>query len=121
MHNLRIRDILAQQIAAVERSYTAQTGGAAVCQLHKDGRVTGGLKYDEGRLTVLQTARRMLPSADDDQAYATYRAAIESELQNWQAELRAQQAKEQPALPWVAYRQGGVDALTALRELLERE
>lgn len=51
---------LEQKIIDVERAYQTQAGGASFCQLQKDGRVTGGAKYEEGRLVALHTARRLL-------------------------------------------------------------
>lgn len=118
METQQIRPILEQQITDVERSYAAQTGGVAMCQLQKDGRITGGVKYDEGRLIALHTARRLLPPNNDDQALTNYRAAIESELATWHTELQTQQRKESPSIAWVAYQQGGVDALTSLLDAL---
>jgi hypothetical protein len=32
----------------------------------------------------------------------------------WRADLQVQQTREQPSLPWLAYTQGGVDALGQL-------
>lgn len=104
--------ILERQLAAAEQAVMASTGGAAWCQLQRDGRVTGGVKYDEGRLAALMAARRRLRSADP----ATWAQVLAEELAQWQQALAEVQAQPKPAMPWLAYRQGGVDALTALQE-----
>lgn len=97
------------QISTVEKSYLAQTGGEAVCQLHKDGRVTGGLKYDEGQLVALRAVRRALLDANDLNAFAAEMTAMQSA---WRAELDNHQQRKRP-LPWLAYSQGGLDAIAA--------
>lgn len=94
-------------IAAAERALLAATGGENVCRLDKAGRATGGVKYHEGSLVALRAARRLLQSADA----ATCEAALLQLHDQWRAELRAQQARAQPSPSWLAYTQGGVDAL----------
>lgn len=106
-------------IAAAERSLTAQTGGVNVCRLQQDGRVTGGVKYDEGRLVALSAARRKLRAAGKVTEPAAYRAELVRELETWRDALRDQQARERPAMPWLAYRQGGVDALDEVLGLFD--
>ncbi len=47
----------------VEDSMKRHMGDSTVCEIHKSGRVSGGLKYDEGRLVVYGTLLRMLRTA----------------------------------------------------------
>lgn len=93
------------------------TGGAGMCQIHKEGRVTGGLKYHEGRLVVLgeiiRQFKRMSPFDAGEAAMI-----LKNEGEKWQAQLARHQFKEQPAISWVAYSQGGVDAVTEIEALL---
>jgi len=108
------------KIAEVERSYQAQAGKASFCQLQKDGRVTGGVKYDEGWLVALFAARRALKDRLSLREDAC-QAAIAVELADWREALTAQQVKEPPPIPWIAYRQGGVDALAWVSEILSNQ
>jgi hypothetical protein len=105
--NEELARLLDQRIAAAERSLTDQTGGTNVCRLQQDGRVTGGMKYDEGRLVALSALRRRLREAGGGDP----RPIVAQDLTTWQEALRAQQARERPAIQWIAYNQGGVDAL----------
>ncbi|NCC36874.1 MAG: hypothetical protein EOM24_33410, partial [Chloroflexia bacterium] len=102
------RTQLETAIQVAEQRLVRATGGANVCQLQRDGRVTGGVKYDEGWLVALVTLRRSLRTeAEDAQVVA-------EQLATWQAALAEQQQRTPPSLPWLAYRQGGVDALAQL-------
>lgn len=97
-------------IAAVQASLARQMGDATACQLHKDGRVTGGLKYDEGRLVALSNLRRSLRR----QTFPTQtalEAVLAEERTEWQELLARHQGAVKPSLPWVAYAQGGLDAV----------
>ncbi|MFQ3662568.1 MAG: hypothetical protein SNJ69_09280 [Chloroflexaceae bacterium] len=114
--NEELARLIEQRIAAAERSLTDQTGGTNVCRLQQDGRVTGGMKYDEGRLVALSTHRRRLQEA----AGADARELVEQDLARWEEALRAQQARERPAIQWVAYNQGGVDALEEVLHAIAR-
>jgi hypothetical protein len=100
-------------IATVQASLARQMGDATACQLHKDGRVTGGLKYDEGRLVALSNLRRTL-RRQEGATPAGLDAALAAERAEWQELLARHQAAAKPSLPWVAYAQGGLDALDAL-------
>jgi hypothetical protein len=94
------------------------TGGASMCQIHKDGRVTGGLKYQEGRLVVLGAIIRQvkeLPPAIPPDSLA---AILTAEAAHWEADLARYRAAERPAIPWVAYSQGGVDTIGEIRRAL---
>lgn len=105
-----ILSALEGQIVAAERALLAATGGQNVCRLDREGRATGGVKYDEGRLVALRAARRLLRSVEPAQAATSLRRLHAQ----WRADLQAHQRHERPALPWLAYTQGGVDALEQL-------
>jgi hypothetical protein len=104
---------------ATERSLMAQTGGVNACQLQKAGQITGDVKYDEGRLVVLSMARRQLRAINDAAALADYGARLAHELELWREALRVQQERPTPSLAWIAYRQGGIDALTEVLALAQ--
>ncbi|MEI7772542.1 MAG: hypothetical protein WCI67_21310 [Chloroflexales bacterium] len=106
-----LRDALDALMTAAEQAYRGQTGGINVCQLQKDGRVTGGMKYVEGQLVTLTLLRRRLAGADGGNTRSAFGAAITDDLAVWRAALQAQQRRTPPSVPWVAYCQGGVDAL----------
>lgn len=117
--NVELYGWLAQRIAAAERSLTDQTGGTNVCRLQQDGRVTGGMKYDEGRLVALNTIRRRLVAEEEEGSATNQRATVVNDLTEWREALRVQQVRERPAIQWVAYRQGGVDALEELIAVID--
>jgi len=94
-----------------ESAMLEHAGDTSVCQIHKDGQVTGGLKYQEGRLVAVSDAMRQIKA----QQQADVDAIVLAQLEKWQAQLTRHQTQAQPALSWVAYAQGGVDALEAIR------
>jgi hypothetical protein len=108
-----LREAVAALLRTAESAYMEEAGGEAVCKLHKDGRVSGGLKYEEGRVVALRDLQRALRMLEDDAAADQIQALLAAELVRWQADLDHQLAQNRP-LPWVAYAQGGVDALQAL-------
>lgn len=110
-------ELIDQQIARVERAYKVHSGSQPVCQLHKDGRVTGGLKYDEGRLVALMDLRRSMRQVEGA-GDGDVMAVIEAELDRWRRDLHTYRSAPRPSLPWIAYNQGSVDALEAIRNLL---
>lgn len=79
-------------------------GGAAVCTFTRAGRPVPGIKYAEGRWAALREVhrRRSTPSR-----------AVRETLAAWQEQLDAVVARDAGA-DWIAYRTGGVDALTDL-------
>lgn len=99
-------DMLEALQKEIEDSLRIHIGNQTMCELHKDGRVSGGLKYDEGRLVVVRAAMRKLRSGDDP--------ALEDELTKWQHQLDRYQNQEPRSMPWIAYSQGGVDTLKHL-------
>lgn len=116
-------DALLARIDAMRRECESamrdHMGGGTYCQIHKDGHVTGGLKYEEGRLVAFGNVRRQVkhlsPDANMTQAVSDIIAA---EAATWAAELERHRAKERPAMTWIAYSQGGVDATGQLRRAL---
>lgn len=94
-------------------------GGGTMCQVHKDGRVSGGLKYEEGRLVAFGNVRRALkrlsPTADESPALAEI---LTSEAAAWQAQLTRHQSAAKPAMMWLAYSQGGADAVAQMQREL---
>ena len=108
----RLLTWLDQEIARAEQDFARHAGNQSACQLHKDGRVTGGMKYDEGRLVALTTLRRIV-SKQDTWAPAQLAEALQSEQNRWQRALQTYQSAEHPSIAWVAYQQGGVDAVAA--------
>jgi hypothetical protein len=110
MHTPLFPEQLDAAIQVAEQRFAQSTGGENVCNLARDGRVTGGVKYDEGRLVALVTLRRRLRSEAD-----AAQALLADELAVWSRALAEQQQRTPPAIPWLAYRQGGVDALEQLR------
>jgi hypothetical protein len=109
-------EYIRQKMAEVEASYRRQSAGSSFCQIQKDGRVSGGLKYEEGRLVALQWVLRTLQKQGD----AGF-SVIAAERDYWLKALADVQAKSPPPILWVAYRQGGVDALTWVVELIQAE
>lgn len=107
----RLIERIQQKIAEVESSYQQRSGGASMCQVQRDGRVTGGLKYEEGRMVALHFARRALQQRGE-----TGFSDIEEEGQTWEKALADLQAKTPSSMLWLAYRQGGVDAFHWIRE-----
>lgn len=95
-------------------------GAGTMCQLHKDGRVSGGLKYEEGRLVAFGNVRRALRRLPADAGLPDALAAIlHAEAAEWHALLERHQSADRPAMTWLAYSQGGVDAVARMqRELL---
>jgi len=104
---------LDQKIRSAEQEYSLHTGTQGVCQLHKDGRVTGGLKYDEGRLVALTAARRIARKVQDTGDNALIGALL-AERDRWRQTLITYQSADRPSILWIAYNQGGVDALDEL-------
>jgi hypothetical protein len=104
---------LDDQIEASAESMRSELGGATACRVHKDGRVTGGMKYQEGRMAAFAEARRLGASGSDDlsDALATFE-------RRWLDELEHRASAEQPSRPWVAYATGGAEAARAAGRVL---
>jgi hypothetical protein len=94
--------------------YQEESGGMGLCQLQKDGRITGGLKYCEGQMAALYGAKKILMNpAPASEAIRLFIGALRDE---WRRELANHQQKARPSMQWTAYWQGGVDALEAILE-----
>lgn len=96
------------EAAALETSL----GGESACTLHRDGRVTGGMKHREGRLVSLREAARAVESSADPFA------ALGAHLQRWQDEYRR---REGASLPWRAYATGGLEAAEEALSIWEQQ
>ena len=103
---------LDSEIEATAHAITTETGGSSVCRVHKDGRVTGGLKYHEGRLVALNEVRRLAHRAHD------LPTALDDLEDHWTAELDVRRTAEHASPPWVAYATGGVEAIELATEVL---
>jgi hypothetical protein len=84
------------------------SGGASACSFTKAGISVPSLKYAEGRWAAL----RELKSQGAD------RRAAERLGAQWREQLVALEARE-ASRDWLAYRSGGVDALTEFAERAE--
>lgn len=87
--------------------------------IEKDGRVSGGLKYQEGRLVVVgDVIRAVKKLRDDDTLTDSVRALLDQAAANWSAQLERYQTTNPGAMTWIAYSQGGVDAVAEVRRAL---
>ena len=116
-----ILSVLEHNIAAVEQSLSGSTGERSLCQLHKDGKITGGMKYDEGRYAALRKIRRIVKSNKAVEITPETSKRLRQEAEEWQRMLQAYQYKPERPMPWIAYAQGGLDAITELQRLLKRK
>lgn len=92
-------EYLSAQIEQARRHFEAQLGEASVCAVTKEGRITGGIKYAEGRLIALRNLERRLRAGEP------LEAAVAAEVAYWQALY-----EQRTAIAWRAYAQGGRDA-----------
>ena len=106
---------LQSAITEAELALQAAAGSQSVCELHKSGRVTGGVKYQEGRLVALHALRRALRVLARDEGQAAG-PVLQAELARWQDLLHDHQSAALPSMPWIAYAQGGVDVCSAILE-----
>jgi hypothetical protein len=107
-----VPDAIESLIADAEGAYTAALGGEAACTIHRDGRVTGGMTYHEGRLVALREISRLLERSGP----ATWHDEIAGVRDRWTADLETRQASRVNTPPWIAYATGGHDAaVEALR------
>lgn len=99
------------QIETAARAMIGQVGDDSACTVHKDGRVTGGLKYHEGRLNAFAELRRL---AQDGRLDAATMAEVE---RRWSGELSRR--SDEPSSPlWISYATGGVEAVEEARVAL---
>ena len=91
-------------ITAIGASMAAQMNNQSLCQIQKDGRITGGLKYDEGRLETLQTVRRLIAEHLEQSP-----ELIHAEVMRREAQLEKFQQQSRPSIQWLAYWSGAVE------------
>lgn len=103
---------LEREMAAAAAAMEGELGADSMCTVHKDGRVTGGLKYQEGRLSAFAEARRLARARSDIEA------ALAAQLEKWSDELERRRTASPPSMAWVAYATGGVEASREAREKL---
>lgn len=102
---------LEAQIEIEATAMTGELGPDSVCTVHKDGRVTGGLKYHEGRMSALAELRRLWRTGEPDDA------ALAEVERRWEEEFTRR--SNGPSSPlWVSYATGGVDAVREARSAL---
>ena len=99
---------LALLLADAEAGLAAAAGGAAVCVFTKAGTPVPGIKYHEGRRAALKEVARL--SGRTSRATADTATDVRA---SWAEDL--ERLTQRGAGPdWIAYRQGGLDALTDL-------
>ena len=95
-------------LADTERDLVAAVGSSSLCAIGKSGARLDGVKYLEGRSAALREFRRHLGDTSGPEAHHEVE-------QRWRDHLRL--ALDRNMGPdWVAYRTGGVDALSDLAE-----
>ena len=107
------------RITEIEQSLSVKTSGRAICRLQKDGIATHGIKYDEGRYAALRKCRRLLSSDPEAEMSPAILAQLQREAEEWQRMLQIYQHKPEKPIQWIAYTQGGVDAMMEVQTLLE--
>jgi hypothetical protein len=98
----------AQMLTDAERDLVAAVGNSSLCAIGRSGDRLDGVKYLEGRTTALREFRRQLGDTSGAEAHREVE-------QRWQDHLRLALNRNMGP-DWVAYRTGGVDALTDLAE-----
>jgi hypothetical protein len=96
--------LLAEAAADLDRA----SRGVPVCVASKAGRSTPGTKYHEGRWAALNEVARRSRRTHEDVALA---ASIVR--RSWSDEL-ARARQREAGRDWIAYREGGSDALDGL-------
>ncbi|MGK0721547.1 hypothetical protein [Leucobacter sp. W1478] len=97
--------ILSEMLQQAGTLMNQASGGASACSLTKAGISVPSLKYAEGRWAALKE----LKSQGADRKAAEHLGA------QWHEHLAALEARE-ASRDWLAYRSGGVDALTEFAE-----
>ena len=99
---------LADLLHQAEADLDAAAGGAAVCVFTKAGTAVPGIKYHEGRRAALkEVARRCRRTSERPSAAA-------GEVRADWAEHLERLTERGAGADWIAYRQGGLDALADL-------
>jgi len=106
MHRSSLLKALEDRVEATADRISRDLGDDTACTVHRDGRVTGGLKYLEGRLIAYRDLRNALV-ADPERATAE---VLGEHTARWRAELDRHAGRG--ATQWAAYATGGLDAVT---------
>ena len=104
MTNQQLLTKMDDHITAIGASMATQMNNQSLCQIQKDGRITGGLKYDEGRLETLQTFRRLIAEHLEQSPELIY-----AEVMRREAQLQKFQQQSRPSIQWLAYWSGAVE------------
>jgi hypothetical protein len=104
-------DALAALIAEAAELLQTRSGGQAVCALTKAGESVPAVKYAEGRWAALREVQRAY-RPDTELAHVSATVAA-----TWVTQRELVVARSAGS-DWIAYRSGGVDALTELIEQL---
>jgi len=88
-------------IEAAAADLDAASGGGALCAISRSGRPAPAVKYHEGRWAALTEFRRVRREGAE---------AADEVGGRWQADLD-RLTRQQADANWIAYAQGGVDAL----------
>ena len=95
-------------LEAAKAGLDEAAGGGAVCAFTKAGTPVPGIKYHEGRWAALNEVARRYRRDPKDPATAAHEIS-----DAWSADL--ERLTQRDAGPdWIAYRQGGLDALADL-------
>ena len=104
-------DDIEARLSKVMAELTSVAAGSSLCMISRSTGPVDGAKYLEGRmaaLSELKRAARRRPGA----GLADVASPI---VRQWRSDLELQQERG-ARVGWVAYRAGGVDALTELLE-----
>ena len=74
------------------------------------------MKYDEGSYVALRRIRGFVKSNQELEISPTLLEALRQEAEDWRKMVQTYQQKFEPPMQWIAYAQGGFDAV---RELLK--
>ena len=107
-------DLRTRRRAAASR-WDAATGGAAACDLDREGRAPTSAKYHEGEVAALSEAMRIVATAGPVEAVPLLQQAFAE----WTHRANSLSASPSPA--WRAYHEGGRDALEAFLEAERRD
>jgi len=96
-----------------EQAFNNSAGNQSVCQLHKQGQVTNGLKYYEARDYVI---RQILKTARDEQA--TWEKIIQNLDQIDTKHLALKNSLILTSPDWQSYVAGALSMVADIRSLL---
>jgi hypothetical protein len=99
---------LDQMLAVAKTGLYEAAGGGAVCAFTKSGTPVPGIKYHEGRWAALHEVSGQCADGTHDAATAALDIS-----RRWSADLE-KRILHGAGPDWIAYRHGGLDALTEL-------